>query len=957
MRNSRPRLLALTLFITPLLCAATLENDRYRLEIGADHAVTLSAKGVPTQVLQPEFTVLFSERDPGYHVNHQNYPLAPRTAVRWSGYEEELSALNPRLASPALRELLHSQVSVTADARGARTWTYRDTAGKITLRVSGAYARGTTDPFLAGKRTVLRAQNAVLAGRTLSWTFAAQAGFTISAELSLPEGDGDPRISHRLEARRAGHYSVAFSGAPSVKKDEVLTIPQETAGRGLRQFNHLVNEAYLRLPRAQLATADWSAALVVDSGEMPFRIPTRQNARFGLMMQLADDRFKPIAFAPIIGGAESHLKPGEARTFAVHYVLRPGDWKDTYVYIARALYAFRDQRDHTGPGSINAALEATMDFLADRHGGNRALWHDEQKYYDYWTDNSGIFKPFSPLFGLSAAVVTDDEEFYLRRALPQVEFALSRADNTFAPYEVAQNGQVKARNRELGRSYLSTAQLVTLSSFFQHRTPAIMLAARTQGFSESNFTDLLARHVLSGNAADLAAARRVADSELKKGLPVSQGEGYMDWLELYEVTREPRYLDAAVAGAYGLTTTINLSPAIPAGAVVVEAHDRVPVHEHSVGRHRLWGFQPPQPVVLATKTVPAWRVAFTGLQSPAYRGELWMNNHGQLMRLAAHANDDFLRDIARWGMVGRFGNYSGDNRSNYSLITERSDSVERSPWDWNFATVNPGHAWEFAGELIDFLVSDAFHRSRGAIDFPGQPMPGASFRVRVYGDRPGRFHGDENVRLWLPRQLITSDNRQIDYLAGYGNGKVYLAFWNQSFVEEAVNIVIDRQRVDLSQATSALLSVQNGPARSTPLAGQTLSFHLPPKGIAAYTISGAQVHPALQAKMLATDVPALGPDSRARAAAPFGQVYATLISLGRGLTSAHVYTDALPEEIIAATLRYRQGGGDWRELTDGIFPYEFSPPYVEKAGALELVFRVETSTQKIEQAPLITLRP
>jgi hypothetical protein len=37
-----------------------------------------------------------------------------------------------------------------------------------------------------------------------------------------------------------------------------------------------------------------------------------------------------------------------------------------------------------------------------------------------------------------------------------------------------------------------------------------------------------------------------------------------------------------------------------------------------------------------------------------------------------------------------------------------------------------------------------------------------------------------------------------------------------------------------------------------------------------------------------------------------------LLSLGRGLTSAFVYTEALPESAISARLRWRQGGGPWK---------------------------------------------
>ena len=91
--------------------------------------------------------------------------------------------------------------------------------------------------------------------------------------------------------------------------------------------------------------------------------------------------------------------------------------------------------------------------------------------------------------------------------------------------------------------------------------------------------------------------------------------------------------------------------------------------------------------------------------------------------------------------------------------------------------------------------------------------------------------------------------------------------------------------------------------------------------------------------------------------APFGTVFAQLLSLGRGLTRAFVYTDALPENTISATLHYRQGGGAWHELRDAIFPYEFSPPYTEGRGDLELAFEVETAAQAIERAPAVTLRP
>jgi hypothetical protein len=944
--------------LPPALAAAapSLENTRYQVAVQNDGSVHIATAGVPTQVLQPEFVVMFSARDPGYHRNHLNYPLAPRTAIRWANYEPELAELNRGLASPEVRQATQSEVTVTADAAHERTWTYRDASGKVTYRFSGPYARGTIDPFLAGTRTNLRARAATVVDRTVRWEFDSPPGFAFRAELTLPAGDADPQITHTLTAAEAGHYAVAFVGAPALPVLALQTIPQECAGRGHRQFNHLVCEGELQLPRAQLSTGNWNLALVVDAREAPFRIPTQANSRFGLMLEHAGGQLRPVAFAPIMGGAESKLAPGAAREFRLHFVLQPGDWKEIYRTIARTHYGFRDQRDNSGPGSINRAIENTIDYLVDRHGRNHAMWHAEQKYYDYWTDNSGIFKPFSPLFGLAAAVVTDDEDFYRRRALPQVEFTLSRRSNIFAPYEVENNGQVKSRNRELGEAYLGAAQLVSLASFFQNRTPAILAQAERKGFAPSDLAAQLARFQLTGDPAELARAKAAAEAQLRRAKPMG-GDDYMDFLDLHEATRDPRYLAAAVEGAYGLSTTLNLSPAVPDATVTADAGGHSPVHDHSTGRHKRWGFPPPQPFPTPEQTVPAWRIALTGLQSQGYRGEFWMNHHGQLMRLAALAQDDFLRDLARWGMVGRFGTYAGDNRSKNSLVIERPDAVEHPIWDLNYATVNPGHAWEFVGELLDFLVSDVFHRSAQRIDFPAQSLPGSSFRVRVYGDRPGRFYGDDNVRLWLPRQLLTLANRQIDYVAAYAHDQVYVALLNQSFVAEEVNATLNPALVALRDTHAARRWVQNGPPENVRVEGGRLVCRIQAKGIVAFAIAGARARTALHAKLFDPSAPRLGPRSFTQIAAPFGQVHALLLSPGRGLTSAFVYTDALPENTISATLRYRQGTAGWRTLTDAIFPYEFSPEYREGAGDLQLEFAVETSRQEVQRAPLISLSP
>jgi hypothetical protein len=135
-----------------------------------------------------------------------------------------------------------------------------------------------------------------------------------------------------------------------------------------------------------------------------------------------------------------------------------------------------------------------------------------------------------------------------------------------------------------------------------------------------------------------------------------------------------------------------------------------------------------------------------------------------------------------------------------------------------------------------------------------------------------------------------------------------------------------------------------------------MEFKIPAKGIMAFAIDQAKVHPTLQAKMFAPDSPNLGSESVKTLDTPFGKVHAMLLSMGRGLTNAFVYAEALPEDVIAARLRYRQGKGEWKTLQDEIFPDEFSVWLDDDAGDFEAVMQVETKRLKNLESPAILLK-
>lgn len=823
----------------------------------------VEAVPVAGRLISGEFTVIWSEADPHLvrNASHPNYTVSPRVAVRWGKDKKN----------------------------------------------------DTTRPFEVGERVVMSPASTAAKNGHIEWTYADHGAFALNATATTPEGTADSVITFTLTPKRAAFFSVAYTGAPGPPLKETIALPQECEARGHKQFDFVMSEADLHLPRAQVSTKVDNIALVADPKECRFRLPTIADSRFGLMLSSEGARLKPVLIAPLLGGRESEMKAGVPWSFTLRCVIQPGDWKDVYAHIARDIHGFRDLRDNSGPGSINGTLERVMDFLADRRGGNHAMWDGQQKYFDYFTDKTGVFKPFSPLYGLSVGIVTDDEEFFLTRGMPAVEFALSRKSNVFAPYDAADNKQANSAVRSVGTPYIGREQLLSLDALFQHRSPVLRD---------------LAQHAKPGTRGS-----------------VSSEEGFFDLLEAADATHDPHDIAAAREAAYFQAARLNLYPVPPDEKVLVDRGGVAPIHAHSFGRHKnQWGYPAPQPVPAPEQSVPAWRISRLGLQGIAYPIEYWMNTHGALMHTAALAQDDFLRDIARWGMVGRFGNFPGDNRSQDSLIQELPGAVEAPPWRWNFATVNAGHAWDFSAALLDFLVSDAFQRSHGRIDFPALSAAGSLFRVRIHGGAAGRFYDDENVRLWLPRGLVKCDNQQLDWLAGYGNGQFYLALWNQSARQEAATITLNPELVQCGQGSRCW--ADNKPAHDTRI-GKPLT--LTPKGIMAFAIP-ASVKPRLQAKLYDTIAP-LSEKSHVQT----GDVHAMLLRPGRGLTRAFVYSEALPENVISARLRWRQGDGEWQSLTDDIYPYEFSPDVKDDGGDFVCVLEMEDTNQAVKRSALIVL--
>jgi hypothetical protein len=925
--------------------AEALANDEYQLTPQTDGSVLVrNARGSEAR-LSPTFAVMFSLKDPKLAFNWRNFHFGPRWAVRWGAYEAPVAELNEWL-----NQEMKLKVTVTEDSQGERVWDYGDGKAKVV----GLDARGTTNPFLVGNRNDLLAVRASREGDVIKWHFPESKDFSLSAELSLPAGEGAPVIRYALTANRGGFYSVVFTGMPGVAEADAVPVPQPAIGWNSNQSHFVMLEVNERLPRAHVSDGQRNYLAIVhpDSASWRDAMALRETSRFGTMIRKEQGKFYPAIVAPVMGTDDSKLKADQTFQFQLIFALRDGGWQEAFRHVAENIYGFRDMRDNSGPGPLHLAIGRVMDYLRDKNGKNFAQWDPEQKYYNYWSDQSGIFKPFSPIFGLSAAVILDDEDFYRNRALPVVEMGLSRMGNVFAPYDIVKTGQAaNTMQRNLGSPYMKVPQLVTLWDLYRERTHAFKYYAH-QKEAGTGMMDFLAQWRLTGDEAKLQMAKEAA----LKAAPWNGG-AYFDFLEVYEATGEEKLLEAARERLYTkISQNVNLFPAVPDRDVVFDAGGKVPVHYHSSGRHRKWGFPPPQGLPTEEKKAPAWRGSEIGLETFSHhRAELWLNLPPQYLRVAAYSGDKFLRTLARSAMVGRYGNYAGDNRTQRSLVTELPDAMENPVWLQNYSSFNPGHAWEVVGAMIDYLVTDCFDRSDQKISFPASTMAGGHFRVQAFGARPGRFYDEENVQLWCPPELLSIDNPQFEWIAGWGNGKLYVAIWNQSFREEKATLKFNPERATFSKQSTLRRWVDNTESSDGVTPSPEMNLSLSPKGITAFAIDGAALRKTLQGRLFGAGGPKLGPGSIQTLETPFGKLHGLLLSMGAGLTNAFVYTDALPEDVITARLKWRQGQGEWQTLEDGTFPFEFSMWLDEAKGDFECEMEVETTRLEMKKSSGMSL--
>lgn len=535
--------------------------------------------------------------------------------------------------------------------------------------------------------------------------------------------------------------------------------------------------------------------------------------RIALSHMNSQSELTPMAYHPVLGEVDSYLKKGEVAHFSVRIVLQNADWYKVYKHAVYDIYDLKRSFDiKENKHSLADRLLKQYDYVLDdktalwneeEYKGRKIM---AQSYLSgvIGADNDAIKNSDIGAVWMLARL-TDDEKFnetripYIRnfkilqqsqkgffKGAVEGQYYLTKAKrfteewgNHFEPvaityYTMADLGNIllfEPDNKEIKTLLRNGAERL----LEWQQKDGSWVVAYDRDTHKPIYTDLrdyrptfyglIIAHKLLGDKKYLDAARKGADwlidNSIKNGYFVGvcgdvrfvndfatmQIAGAM--YDMYEITSDKKYLDAAIRTARIYTTSIYTHP-IP----TKETRD------------------------LKDKKVEDWQLSQVGLSfehggsmgSAVPSGPILLTSHcAFFLKLYKETGDEIFRDMARLGALGKdaFVNEETGIASYYWIRFDHGSG----PF--------PHHAWWQIGWIYDYLLAEAELRSGGEISFPRGFMTPKVGPHKTAGFAPGVVNGTK-ANLLLRKNLVTVDNPNIDYVTAQSvdGNRLFVIFLN-----------------------------------------------------------------------------------------------------------------------------------------------------------------------------------
>ncbi|NQU42947.1 hypothetical protein HQ520_06660 [bacterium] len=803
-------------------------------------------------------------------------------------------------------------------------------------------------PFGAGDVTLLPAVRIEKIGDGVR-ILHASSDQTATAIWTLSAGALHARCEVETVAARDGYYSLGFLGFESLASDQVafVQLPPVFQYQRLSYRPEMVFSSIATHPMALVQKqAGPSWALTADPARLPFAWPELANAPYGFSLINPLGEAQPAVFSPVLGMTGSNWKAGEKRSVSWNLAACAGDWKEALTYVSDEILGVKDYRQPIDVSLTDAALNM-LDLIRDEKA---AGWDPEFKGFRQ-IELPDTVTQASPLAIIEAAVLSRDESFFRDRALPTLAFTLTRRSATLKrPASQAERDQ----NVTIPTGFYTTAYWQGVHALLAEKNPWLdefILpggdVSHTTWYSRTPlWSEWLAQYRYHPDPALLDRIRAEADAYIEKVVfgPHKRVLGtemhyhvvaypyWWDLVDLYELTGDDRYREAAVEGAFHTMAGLRAQPPAPARPVEIHTTPQIQSPLAMVQEKRTYrgnevfrlGFPIKQNP--SAHEVPAWQVSPVGLgietlstyvpASGGMRHTLMSMWSPDLLRLSGHTGLPILRTYARNGIIGRYANYPG------YYLAFLTDLIlnPRYPYEGpDLTTIYYHHIAPQLGLTVDYLFAQASVRSGGRVRFPyARQHSYAYFVHRVYGMAGGEVFGTSNVAPWLERGLVDLDKKSrpmVDWLAARSEDRFFVMLMNQAADFTTVSLKLDSKKIGLTGAgvTEVFINQQAVPGYHD--LNKTPSVLLPPQGMVTLSM-------AAEKRPVSPQVPPLqNGHSVQKISDAWGNVHTFRIRGPFGSDALYVFVDGGPIADVAVELEVLQPSKS--KQTRSRFPYEF----------------------------------
>lgn len=621
---------------------------------------------------------------------------------------------------------------------------------------------------------------------------------------TLPERGSYVSVKFRFRPARTASYSIALHGMKGVGEEDCTgtLMPPMYAGRRLPASSGMLFSSMMTQALSVVSAGEVSAFVCADLDVFPQSWGSSDSSPVGFSLRNSRGEFQPVGFSPLPGMPDAVVERGGLVEASFVSGVALGGWDTALEYVSNNIFRVEDYRRPEGC-SLTGVMENIVRLLKDDlscgwAGRHKGFWDIEA---DGNTDPAVVQSAPLALLGVSA--MTDDEELYERRALPAIEYVLSRGSyrtRTALPAELDPFGSVFPTTLYEGINTLSGGLNPWLEAL---ALPGGEIRAANGYFtSVQPFRQELSAYRLTGDASRLSRAVGLADAFAQEILDddiaeTSPGNFYNsrmrpDWtplLDICDAVGDGRYLEACARGAAHTIAGVRSWPRVCDGLMTLHpggVYEGVStVWWRGTERHRL-GF-PRSEGDAPEHTAEAWTVSPVGLgiEQPATyfvrsAGKnvrpVFMNSWApRLMELSSRTGRDIYETYGRNAVIGRSQNYPGYYATGYTDITSSADFPYVGP---DVSSIYYHHIPAFLAMIQDCLVTSVTARSRGAVSFvPARQEGFVWFANNVYGRAKGFVDGEE-ATLFLPSGSVSTDNPAVSVLAARARGRLYIILSN-----------------------------------------------------------------------------------------------------------------------------------------------------------------------------------